>query len=157
MQIFILVLTIVKYILKTHNSKDEFGLVQYGKLDEDYLSEIGLADENIIHYVEKYGNIIPSSFPCKPTVKKHYVKNHNEQDFEKLETVIRELYPDQIEEFNKFTENEEIHFLNMFVMEKGVFFRYCDGLFLIIFQLLKTVDITGYPKSRERTVGFLAE
>ena len=45
----------------------------------------------------------------------------------------------------------------MFVMKKKIFEEYCEFIFPMLFELEKTVDLTGYDNYQKRQLSFLAE
>ena len=112
---------------------------------------------NLNKYFSKY-DFIKLSIPFfKEGVKaewKNCVKlnNLNLDDFDKLIDIYTRMYPDDINNFEKYI-NEENHggLMNLFVMKKEDFFRYCEWIFPLLFEMEKTLSTTN------RTIGMLAE
>lgn len=91
------------------------------------------------------------------TVRSQYEHAHNKRDLDEAERIIKELYPEYSESFEKVMNRRKLHILNMFVMKKTLFDEYCDWLFNILFELEKRIDVTNYNQYEARVFGFISE
>lgn len=91
------------------------------------------------------------------TVRSQYEHAHNKRDLDELEKIIAEKYPEYSDAFKAVMDRTKLHILNMFVMKKDLFDKYCQWLFDIEFELEKRIDISGYDAYNARIYGFLSE
>lgn len=91
------------------------------------------------------------------TVRSQYEHAHNKRDLDEAERIIKELYPEYSEAFEKVMGRTKLHILNMFVMNKVLFNEYCSWLFSILFELEKRIDISSYNQYEARVFGFISE
>lgn len=91
------------------------------------------------------------------TVRSQYEHAHNKRDLDEAERIIKELYPEYSEAFEKVMGRTKLHILNMFVMNKVLFNEYCNWLFSILFELEKRIDISSYNQYEARVFGFISE
>lgn len=71
--------------------------------------------------------------------------------------VIKELYPDYAEEFNKEFFIEEMSFCNMFVTSKTLFDNYCQFLFDILFKVEDNLKMSNIGGVAPREMGYFSE
>jgi hypothetical protein len=100
-----------------------------------------------------------------PKKRKYYIENlysHYEHTMyiEPLDitgNIIKEKYPDYLEEFNKLKKRTSAHMFNMFIMKKDKLDEYCNWLFDILFELEKRVDVSKYDAFHSRFYGRISE
>lgn len=108
--------------------------------------------------LQKYDVILPVKRNYYiETVRSQYEHAHNKCDLDEAERIIQELYPKYNEAFEKVMGRTKLHILNMFVMKKQLFDKYCSWLFSILFELEKRIDITNYNQYEARVFGFISE
>ena len=71
--------------------------------------------------------------------------------------IIKEKYPDYLDEFDKLHKRTSAHMFNMFVMKKEILDKYCAWLFDILFELEKRVDNSKYDAFHGRFYGRVSE
>lgn len=91
------------------------------------------------------------------TVRNQYEHAHKKSDLDAVEQVIKEKYPEYAAAFDKVMNGTKLHILNMFVMPKSIFDKYCEWLFDVLFELEKRIDVSGYDAYNARVYGFLGE
>lgn len=102
--------------------------------------------------------ILPNPFLFKNNnVRGQFNLCHNEDDLNKTEYIVKQLYPSYINSFYKIMNNNKLYTFNMFVMSKENLDKYCEWLFPILFELEKKVDISKYDEYQKRVFGFLSE
>jgi hypothetical protein len=106
----------------------------------------------------KYDIILPKPMHCHgTTIEKHYKQEHNIKDLEETSRIISEKYPNYSNAFSAVMNRNYFYGMNMFVMKKTQFDRYCTWLFDILFTLESRIDISSYDTYQARVFGFLAE
>lgn len=91
------------------------------------------------------------------TVESQYSHAHHAEDLKVLRKVIKEKHPDYLPALNSLLGGRKTHILNMFVMRRDLFDRYCDWLFDVLFTVQKELNISSYSPNDQRVFGFLSE
>lgn len=108
--------------------------------------------------LKKYDVILPMKRNYYiETVRSHYEHAHKKRDLDEVERIIKEMYPEYVDTFNKVMNSTKLYILNMFVMKKELFNNYCKWLFSIEFELEKRINISTYDAYNARIFGFLSE
>jgi len=100
-----------------------------------------------------------------PNLRKYYIEtlySHYEHTMyiEPLDItgeIIKEKYPEYMEEFDKLKKRTSSHMFNMFIMKKDKLDEYCTWLFDILFELEKRVDNSKYDNFHARFYGRVSE
>jgi hypothetical protein len=90
-------------------------------------------------------------------IKTHYSNAHYKKDLEEIRNILDEKYPEYLNDFDVFMEQTKIHLFNMFVMKSKDYYKYCEWLFDVLFELEKRIDISNYDSYQARVFGFLSE
>lgn len=99
----------------------------------------------------------------QPSLKKQYQLCHNKNDFAILTEVIKQLFTKENGQYSiylEFLDMCESIFMfpcNMFVMKKDDFFKYCEFIFYIIFNVLRNINLSNRDSYQKRAPGFMAE
>lgn len=154
-------LTALYWIWKNCNS-DIVGLTHYRRyfFTKRFCSDINkVIDEvEINKYLEKYDVIVPEpEYILKYTVKDEYKKMHHIKDLENCREIIKKIYPEYQDAFDKVMESRKLHQYNMLIAKKELVNKYCKWLFTILFELEKITDISNYDTYNKRIYGFLSE
>ena len=109
--------------------------------------------------LQSYDVIVPfrSLWGRHMTTKDQYEGSHYSKDLCILRQVIQEKQPDYVDAFEVVMKRHSSHCLNMFVIKKEHFDRYCEWLFSILFEVEKRVDISDYDTYQARIFGFMSE
>lgn len=91
------------------------------------------------------------------TLYNHYKHTMYVEPLDETRNVIKELYPDYLDEFDKLKTRRSAHMFNMFIMKKEIFDGYCKWLFDILFELEKRVDVSKYDQFHSRFFGRISE
>ena len=108
-----------------------------------------LADTNIV--LPKKRNYIIE------TIYSHYCHTQDREHLEKTKEVIKELCPQYEESFTWVMRQRNAHMFNMFVMQKEVFFAYCEWIFPILEELEHRIDCSQYNAFEKRYIGRIGE
>lgn len=100
-----------------------------------------------------------------PKKRKYYIENlysHYEhtmyiEPLAETQKIIKEKYPEYLNEFNKLHKRTSAHMFNMFIMKKEILNEYCKWLFDILFELEKRVDVSKFDNFHARFYGRISE
>ena len=100
-----------------------------------------------------------------PKKRKYYIENlysHYEhtmyiEPLAETQKIIKEKYPEYLNEFNKLHKRTSAHMFNMFIMKKEILNQYCEWLFDILFELEKRVDVSKFDNFHARFYGRISE
>jgi hypothetical protein len=113
---------------------------------------------NIQRLLTKYDVIIPRPYIYAYSLRNVCKMNYKGEDFDILEAVIHELFPDYDEVFyNLFYMNNRGLGHNMFIMSWDNFDRYCNWVFPILFEVERRINPTNYPINQVRVFGYMHE
>ena len=80
-----------------------------------------------------------------------------EEIFDKLRQIIETKYPDYIETYDRYLNENKASLFNMLFCKREIFDAYCEWLFSILFVLEKQVDLAKLNTYQQRLYGFLSE
>lgn len=101
--------------------------------------------------------ILPRSIVYPHSLANNYRLAHIYEDFDIMENVIKEFWPDYLESFKYIMNrtNRLVHY-NMFIAERKIFEDYSEWLFSVLSKIEEKVKISPYP-SQARVFGYMAE
>ena len=146
---------------------DYVGLVHYRRYfslnkkipkDENEKFKILLTEEQASEKLEKVDVILPK-------LRKYYIENLYDhykhtmyiEPLDETRRIIKEKYPEYLDEFDKLHNRTSAHMFNMFIMKKDVLNEYCTWLFDILFELEKRTDPSKYDSFHARFYGRVSE
>lgn len=91
------------------------------------------------------------------TNQSHYCHAHNSEDLLKAGQIVREMYPDYAQAYDRVMNSTGAHMFNMFMMKRSCFDSYCQWVFSILKELEKQVDVSGYNPYEARVFGYISE
>ena len=159
-------LTGLYWAWKNLNAK-YIGLVHYRRYfteskkilkEEDEKLKVVLTEKQIKEKLKNVDIILPKK-------RKYYIENlysHYEhtmyiEPLAETQKIIKEKYPEYLEEFNKLHKRTSAHMFNMFIMKKEILNQYCEWLFDILFELEKRVDVSKFDNFHARFYGRISE
>ena len=80
-----------------------------------------------------------------------------EEIFDKLRQIIETKYPDYIETYDRYFNENKASLFNMLFCKREIFDAYCEWLFSILYVLEKQVDLAKLNTYQQRLYGFLSE
>lgn len=109
--------------------------------------------------VKRYELIAPMGENMFMPVREHYgrAEFHHREDLAATERIVQELYPDYARALEAYLSQPVCYFGNIFIMERGLFERYCTWLFPILAEFDRRADLSGYGAQELRVDGYLAE
>lgn len=76
----------------------------------------------------------------RASVKRNYIAAHGKDGIEAAQKIISEKHPDFLDATNSYFNGKKSYFYNMFIFDRDTFFKYCDWIFNILFELERTAE-----------------
>ena len=125
---------------------------------EGALQKVLLNTAYIEECLQTYDVIVPDSgMTMEKNVRAHYEKQHNRQDLNICEQVLKEKYPMDYPAFEWSLDRNLMSLGNMMIAPKNLFDEYCNWLFDILFEVERRINVESYDGYQRRVFGFLAE
>ncbi len=86
-----------------------------------------------------------------------YASDYNIFDLVATGEVIRQLYPEYYDTFERLVHGKGTYFGNMMVTSKALYDEYAGWLFSIFREAEKRIDASGYDDYHKRVFGFISE
>lgn len=108
--------------------------------EESYLRVINYSPEKVYNMLEgcdfitHIGKVI--------NVYNHYIENHRQEDLDLAVDIMLEKYPEYKEITKEYFAGDYSNFCNMFIMNKKLFFQYCEWIFDILEEFENRVDVS---------------
>jgi len=153
------------YWMWKHAKADIIGLVHYRryffkKFFNKSVDNI-LSRSDIEELMEKYDIIVPlRGFTYKRgSVYDQYNYAHTISDLDLARDVIKEIYPEYMEAYNKVMNGSECVQYNMIITRKEIYDEYCEWLFNVLFKVeeRETIKLEDRDAYNRRVYGFLSE
>ena len=146
---------------------DYIGLVHYRRYFSNE-KRLGKEIEKRINSVISYDEtekILESTDIILPKKRNYYIENLYDhykhtmyiEPLDETKKIIKEKYPEYIEEFDKLHNRTSAHMFNMFIMKREILNQYCTWLFDILFELEKRISPSKYDKFHARYLGRISE
>lgn len=151
------------YWIWKNSDADIVGLSHYRRYFSKYRinpnEKYYLTTDEIEQLLSQYDVILPEHFYWrKHTVKSGYYAGAGVNgDLETIGEIIKELYPEYLDDYHHVLSAHEASYCNMFVMKKHDFDAYCQWLFDILFEAQKRIDISDYTPAEKRIFGYMSE
>ena len=116
-----------------------------------------LDGDNIENIMNKYDIILPKKRNSAQKVVDEFSNAPRKEDMDKTREIIKNMYPEYVDSFDFFLNQNESYLYNMFIAKKAIINEYFKWLFDILFELEKQVDISNYSEYEARIYGFIAE
>lgn len=153
-------LTGLYYIWKNEKA-DIVGLTHYRRYFFKNIFHTKLEDvitkKTIEDILDTYDIILPKKEYFKLSICKQYKNIHKTSDLDKCGEIIKNIYKDYYDSFQKVINSKCMYCYNMFIMSKDKFDEYMKWLFDIFAQLEKQIDLSNYDNYNRRIYGFLSE
>lgn len=122
----------------TKKSKDPFENILNKNELEDLLTKYDVIVPNKRHYYIE-------------SLYSHYAHTHFASHLDETYEIIKDLYPEYIEDYNKVLKRDWGYMFNMMVMKRELLDSYCTWLFNILFELEKRIDDGKVEDSKDLT------
>lgn len=149
-------LTGLYWIWKNVNDADYLGLCHYRRY---FLNGNGalMTEEDYLHIFSQYDVILSSPQSGSYDYRTVYGRSHDVHNLDMTGQVIRELYPDYYDTFQRVIADTSCYTGNLFAAPKALFYAYCEWLFSVFSVLETRIDVSGYDDYHKRVFGFLSE
>ncbi|WP_029686645.1 DUF4422 domain-containing protein [Tatumella saanichensis] len=143
--------------------EDTWGVVVHPVIDVDYEQKFQLTDKGIESAVEGVDILLPRKWSVLNAGSKnnyiHYAKGEflHIEDYDLALKILLEMYPQYQESVEKFNNDTEGYYTNMFVMKKPIFDEYSEWLFSINDEFEKRFSFRNYNAQEKRVVGHISE
>ena len=158
-------LTALYWIWKNHTQDpgDLVGLLHYRRLllGGAHLSAFlkkPISETDLIKIMSDTALLVADKIPVTPNVYEHYGKCHFVSDLDIALHFAEVGDGARVGEYKKIllVLNSACMF-NMFVSRRKIFDTYCEWVFPILFQTVKSINLIGRSPYQLRAIGFLAE
>jgi hypothetical protein len=144
--------TVLYWVWKNYDkigNPDYIGSCQYAKMFEF----------DVVAKIPNYDMIIPNMKKRnKCTIEEEFCGNHFPMTYQKTIEIIRELYPQQIDDVMGFFKGTELYYCgNIFIMRRELFFELCEWLIPILLELTRRLDIDDRTDYQQRQGAYMAE
>ncbi len=146
---------------------DYIGLCHYRRYFTLSTKKYKTEDEKFKHVLtlEEASPLLENTDVIVPTIRKYYIENLYDhykhtmyiEPLDETRNIIKEKYPDYLQEFDKLKTRTSAHMFNMFIMKKDILDEYCKWLFDILFELEKKIDYNKYDAFHARFFGRISE
>ena len=144
---------------------DYLGLVHYRRyfklrlshlFGKSNLSDV-LTEEDTILLLQKYKIIVPKKRRYFiESCYSHYAHTFDGKQFDIAREVIKDMYPDYLNCFDRFMKGDSCWLFNMFIMDRSMVDKYCNWLFPILEEIdrrYEAKDLTDFEKRYLGRVG----
>ena len=146
---------------------NQIGVIEFPEINEEYLSQCGLNDENITKSVINYDACVPTQIDLQkiwllkenPGPKQAFCANAylNPEDFDLMSNIITQKYPHLAKKYQQYLNGHMDYWYTVGIWKKDLFFKLCEFVFPILFEIKKRTDHSNSCKNGKRTVGYLGE
>jgi len=145
---------------------DRYGCIPASVLNDDHIKLFGLNAESVFDLIEKnpaVNVIVPKRWSVKSvgfnSLFDHYAlaPHHYKNDLNITRAVISDLYPRDVDAFDRVMAGDSGYFTNIFLLRRSIFESYCEWLFTILFEVERRADLTNYSAQARRVYGYLGE
>ncbi|MGN0194651.1 MAG: DUF4422 domain-containing protein [Pseudoramibacter sp.] len=146
-----------------HLQADYIGLVHYRRyfvkkpLRRDRFQSI-LTYEDLAPLLDQYQVFVPKKRRYYiETLYSHYAHTHYAVQLDTTRDIIKQYYPDYIEDFDRITRKSSGYMFNMMIMARPLVDEYCAWLFKILAELEQRVDMSELSPFQRRYFGRIGE
>lgn len=149
-------LTGVYWVWKNVRTTDYVGVCHYRRY---FCTEEGriFNERDYLSILQDYDIITSKRLKLNYSYYDGYASDHNIFDLETTGEVIKELYPEYHETFERLVHGRGTYFGNMMVADKALYDEYAQWLFTIFAEVEKRIDPSGYDDYHKRVFGFISE
>ena len=151
-------LTALYWMYKNDVSSKNIGLNHYRRYFKSDLDTSIASTKELDSYLEKYDVVLVKKIKFLISIEQnYYMTTGYKQDISLLRKVIQTIYPSYFTSLDSFLKGKSMSYANMFYMSNELFKQYSEWLYNILFEMEKTVDMSGYTLQEKRLYGYLGE
>ena len=143
---------------------NKWGLIEREFLDENYIRDFGLDENNIEQVMKKYDIVTVEKWDVTNAESKsnydHYASSDSKlhiKDYDLALKILNKKYPEFKDAAKQYNESKLGYYTNIFVMRRDIFDKYCEWLFDILGEVEKKSDISKYDFQEARIYGYISE
>ncbi|WP_300754294.1 DUF4422 domain-containing protein [uncultured Brachyspira sp.] len=148
----------LNFNIEKNYEEDQWCMINNDTVDNNYIENYYLNANKIEDTVKNYDILTIKKWNVAVLNSKnnydHY-KSSNEylkiKDYDIVLNILKNKYPEYIEDINNYNNSQYGHYYNTFVLKKEIFFDYCNWIFNILFEAEKEIDKSYYSMSEIRT------
>lgn len=148
-----------------HLEYDTLGLVHYRRYFKGKEKAVVngkrikvLSDQQINDYLSRYDLIVPKKrHYVIETLYSHYCRTLKSEPMIALESVLKEKYPEYLDEFYSLKKRRSAHMFNMMVARKEFLSKYLEFLFSILKDIEPKINSSSWNQYEKRYMGSVAE
>lgn len=140
------------------NKKADFcNMIRYDRLDKNYKINLGLNIDNILKILSMNKCIVCSN-TVDSTIHQYYSNfDFIEQNYNRFCKEIKEYRIDILSHIEKYLNNNQHFWSNMFIVPKEIFFDYCEFIFSFLLHFKSKIKFYNPSTFEKRTMGYIAE
>lgn len=119
--------------------------------------ELIFTKEELLKLLESFDIITTKKVLLPNPYYDGYKATHHIENLDITAKVIKKLYPDYYEIYDRTIHSDETYFGNIMICKKSLFDSYCEWLFSIFKEMEKYVSFQGYDDYHKRVYGFISE
>lgn len=133
----------------------------YDKLgNPEYFGSFGyrrLLNPDFLDNLKDFDIILPKQKDFKiETIKEQFYNYHGELLYQNMLEKFNKIYPEEIEQLEKYLCGTKGYFDELYVMKRDIFFKFCEWIFPLVFEYLKQPQIM-LKNNDLRDIGFIME
>ena len=149
-------LTGVYWVWKNIRTSDYVGICHYRRY---FCTEEGriFNEKDYLSILKDYDMIVSKKLKLNFSYFDGYASDYNIFDLVTTGEVIRQMYPEYYDTFERLVHGNGTYFGNMMVASKELYDEYAEWLFTIFAEVEKKIDASGYDDYHKRVFGFISE
>lgn len=149
-------LTGIYWIWKNDIDSDYIGICHYRRF---FVKEDGslLEKRDFEEILSAYDAMTTDVVTIDKTNFESYREAHHIEHLLAVKDSCKKLYPEYEKDFEAFLQDKSLCYANICVMPRGIFMKYCEWLFSILFDASENIDVSECDLYQKRVYGFLAE
>ena len=149
-------LTGVYWVWKNIRTSDYVGICHYRRY---FCTEEGriFNEKDYLSILKDYDIITSKKLKLNFSYFDGYASDYNIFDLVTTGEVIRQIYPEYYDAFERLVHGNGTYFGNMMVSSKELYDEYAEWLFNIFAEVEKRIDPSGYDDYHKRVYGFISE
>lgn len=149
-------LTGMYWVWKNIRTSDYVGICHYRRY---FCTEEGriLNEKDYLSILKDYDIITSKKLKLNFSYFDGYASDYNIFDLVTTGEVIRQIYPEYYDAFERLVHDNGTYFGNMMVASKELYDEYAEWLFTIFAEVEKRIDPSRYDDYHKRVYGFISE
>lgn len=149
-------LTGLYWIWKNVKTQDYVGLCHYRRYLINAQEQI-FTEQELLQLLAEYDIITTKKLKLNVSYYDGYAVNHHQKDLEETGKVIKELFPEYYDDYERIVRDNYTYFGNIMITTKAILDEYAEWLFTVFFEVEKRIDIDSYDDYHKRVYGFISE